>query len=226
MADFRFSTPEMLDEALCLAVSERLKEAVALRGCATLVLSGGSTPRALYQQLAQTPLRWDCVTVLLADERWVASDHEDSNEGMLRRLLLQGEAASAHFLSLCPGYPDVQANLKIVEAQVSELPPFDAVLLGMGLDRHTASLFPCSEQIAEAMATSASVVMTRPTTAPHRRLSLSRTRLANCRWGALHIVGDDKVRVLKAMEPDAPAVTAPVSAFLPPRGSFEVWRSP
>jgi len=226
MPDVLFATPETLDEALRLAVSERLQSAIALRGSATLVLSGGSTPRALYQQLAQTPLRWDCVTVLLADERWVAVDHEDSNEGMLRRLLLQGEAASAHFLSLCPGYPDVQANLEIVEAQVSELPTFDVVLLGMGLDGHTASLFPCSEQIAEAMTTPASVVMTQPKTAPHRRLSLSRTRLANCRWGALHIVGDDKVRVLKAIEPDAPAVNAPVSAFLPPRGSFEVWRSP
>lgn len=226
MSEQAFGTAEALDQALCSAVANRLAEAVALRGSATLVLSGGSTPRELYRLLAKTSLPWQKITVLLADDRWVPLDHEDSNERMVRELLLRGEAASAHFLSLAPAYPDEAANLLQVEAALTQLPTFDVVLLGMGLDGHTASLFPCSAEINHAMTTTARVAMTQPAAAPHRRVTLTRRRLEDSRWGAVHIVGDEKSRVLEGINQDTSETSTPVAAFLPPRGHFEVWQAP
>ena len=225
MSEQAFGTAEALDQALCSAVANRLAEAVALRGSATLVISGGSTPRELYRLLAKTSLPWQKITVLLADDRWVALDHKDSNERMVRELLLRSEAASAHFLSLAPVYPDEAANLLQVEAALTQLPTFDVVLLGMGLDGHTASLFPCSAEINHAMATTAGVAMTQPAAAPHRRVTLTRRRLEDSRWGAVHIVGEEKSRVLEGISGETPENSTPVAVFLPPRGHFEVWQA-
>ena len=225
MSEQAFGTTEALDQALCSAVANRLAEAVALRGSATLVVSGGSTPRELYRLLATTNLPWQKITVLLADDRWVAQDHEDSNERMVRELLLRDEAASAHFLSLAPAYPDEAANLLQVEAALAQLPTFDVVLLGMGLDGHTASLFPCSAEINHAMTTTARVAMTKPAAAPHRRVTLTRRRLEDSRWGAVHIVGEEKSRVLEGINGETPENSTPVAVFLPPRGHFEVWQA-
>lgn len=226
MSERQFPTTEALDESLCQAISERLEEALQRRGAATLVISGGSTPAGLYRKLARSVLPWNKITVLLADDRWVAGNHRDSNEGMVRELLLQDHAADAHLLSLSPDFPDEGNNLVQVERLVSQLPTFDVVLLGMGLDGHTASLFPCSAEITHVMTTTDSVAMTQPTTAPHRRISLTRKRLEDSRWGALHIVGGDKLKVVKSISSTTAQTEIPVSAFLPPRGKFDIWYAP
>ena len=100
MSEHRFSTPEALDSALCENVSNRLGQALARRGAAYLVVSGGSTPRGLFGRLANADLEWSKVTVLLADERWVSTTHPDCNESLVRRTLLQNKAAAANFQSL------------------------------------------------------------------------------------------------------------------------------
>lgn len=225
MSEQHFETPALLDRALADSISEQLQTAIAARGEATLVVSGGSTPKGLFAELTNRALDWSKVTILLADERWVAMEHNDRNEAMLRERLLSGHASAATLLSLAALYPDVEGNLAQLRAQLDALPSFDVVVLGMGGDSHTASLFPCSAEIQEGLSTHEAALMTNPTTAPHARVSLSRQRLANTRCGIVHIVGADKLAVIEKAR-GAQASTAPIAAFLTPETDFTVWYAP
>ena len=93
MSDWHtFADRESLDRALGTHVASRLQEGIAERGTAHLVVSGGSTPIKLFSMLADADIEWGRVVVLLADERWVPVDHEDSNERLVRETLLTGKA--------------------------------------------------------------------------------------------------------------------------------------
>jgi len=222
MSEHLFDSPEELDIALADFITTTLSDGIAKRGQASLVVSGGSTPKGLFATLAKAELPWSDVTILLADERWVPIDHSDSNERMVRELLLQNHASTASFLSLVPNYPDQASNIIEVQRSLSALGTFDIVILGMGGDSHTASLFPCCDEIEEGLTTQDSVLMTHPKTAPHARVSLSRSRLADTRHGIVHIVGDDKHAVLQEALTKSTS-EAPISAFASKEGGFETW---
>lgn len=99
-----FDNPERLANALADHVAERLSAAIASNphGVATLVVSGGKSPVAFFQALAQKPIEWSKVAISLADERWVPTEHADSNAGLLKRYLLQGPAQKSRFLQPVP----------------------------------------------------------------------------------------------------------------------------
>lgn len=181
-----------------------LAGAIAAQGSATLVVSGGSTPKPLFERLAKDrALDWSAVTILLADERVVPPHHPDSNEGMLSRTLLDGSPSAARFVSL---YEDGLAEgepsaLRAVAARVEPLDaPFDVVLLGMGDDGHTASLFPDSPQLEAAMAPDAPmpVSLQHPASQPLVRLSLTAARLWRSHRLWLHLTGDGKRATFEA----------------------------
>lgn len=114
----------------------------------SLALSGGRIARACYEHLAGTSaLDWSAVEVLFSDERWVPVDHEDSNEGMARRALLDRVPVSAVH-SIREAGSTVEAAADAYDRLVAGLPPLDAVHLGLGEDGHTASLFPGSPATA------------------------------------------------------------------------------
>ena len=224
----RFDTREALDEALATAIADRLREGVEQRGSASLVVSGGSTPKGLFTQLSQLDdhaIDWSAVSVLLADERWVDIDDPDRNEGMVREHLLTGKASRATFISLIPEYGQEADNLARVRSTLADIPDFDVVVLGMGEDGHTASLFPCSPELEEGLTTRQDVLMTAPTTAPHRRVSLSLQRLRRVRFGLVHIVGERKLQVLEEAESSGDDRQFPIAAFLGKDG-FDVWYAP
>jgi 6-phosphogluconolactonase len=226
MSEHLFDCTQTLDAALCHEVTTVLADACARRGEATLVVSGGSTPKGLFRKLSTSELPWEKITVLLADERWVPLDHKDCNESMVRQNLLQDKAAQAQFLSLLPAFPERDENLNVVSEALSALPTFDVVILGMGLDAHTASLFPCSDQLKEGLTTTAAALMTEPTTAPHERVSLSRSRLSDCRHGLIHIVGEEKKHVFDRAQAAGNAMTSPIAAFATGESPFSLWYSP
>src|SRR5471032_2787343 len=95
-----FKKPVLLADGLALKVAEQLRAAIEARGTAVLVVSGGRSPVAFFQNLAKQALDWSKVTITLADERWVPVEHAYSNAGLLKKYLLQGPAAKAKFLSL------------------------------------------------------------------------------------------------------------------------------
>lgn len=192
-----------------------LTNAIAERGAAYLVVSGGRTPQALFQTLAATPLAWDKVTILLADDRYVPVDAEQSNERLVKATLLQDYAASANFISLYAEAEHAFAAVPEILKRVANLPTFDAVILGMGEDGHTASLFPCSAQLSAGLSDAAPAVLaTEPTSAPFQRISLSKARLLNSRHIFLHLVGENKFPVLQQALANTDPMQMPIRAFL------------
>ncbi|HEY9806441.1 MAG TPA: 6-phosphogluconolactonase [Candidatus Obscuribacterales bacterium] len=132
-------------------VVEKIQAAIAERGQCTIALSGGSTPKPLYQALATQDLPWDKLHVFWGDERYVPADHPDSNQGMARQAWLdrvQIPAANIHPMVTEAADPaiaaqDYESHIRdVLQVQDHPFPALDLVLLGLGDDGHTASLFP------------------------------------------------------------------------------------
>lgn len=223
----RYSNSDELVQALSQRIGKILKNAVDKRDRASLVVSGGRTPIALFETLSQMKLPWDKVVITLADERWVEPTSEDSNEKLVRDKLLQNQARGATFLSLKSDFPTPEEGRLAVEENLLGLPrPLDVLILGMGTDGHTASLFPCSDELDYAMAPERGerLVVVHPKTAPHERISFSLPTLLDSRHIFLHLEGEKKAQVLdKALESDD-VKEMPIRAFWQNRQTpFEIY---
>jgi len=215
-----FPGPWALAEALAVAVADALRAGIRDRGRATLVLSGGTTPRRFLEALSTQVLEWRAVTITLADERWVAPDHARSNERLVRDNLLHGAASAAIFVPLfTPDASDPESGIvEIATKFAAALPlPFDVVVLGMGGDGHCASLFPGGDNLAAAMRADGKdlVLPMRAPAAEEPRITLTLTALTRTRAMYLHIEGTDKKHVLEqALAGTAPFEQAPTAAVL------------
>ena len=177
-----------------------LEQAIETKGNASLAVSGGSTPKPLFAYLSQQVMAWDKVTVTLVDDRWLPQSHENSNEKLVKENLLVANAQGANFVSLLTS----DDNAELAEQEVSRRldaidKHFDVLILGMGEDGHTASLFPCSEQLSAGLDLSRelSAIATQPTTAPYQRMSMSLATIVNAHHVFLHLTGETKKQVLQ-----------------------------
>ena len=212
-----FDSIEDLATALAAQVAQDLARGIEQHGRASLVVSGGQTPAPFFRALARTPLDWGRVAVGLVDERWVACDHEDSNERLVRETLLTHHAAAARFVPMKNAAPSAAAGQPACEAAVADLPrPFDVVVLGMGNDGHTASLFPQAPQLARGLdrALAALTVAVDPVTAPHERMSLTLRGLLDARRVVLLLSGPAKWQVYQRAREAGPPAALPVRAVL------------
>ncbi|MDQ4075605.1 MAG: 6-phosphogluconolactonase [Chloroflexota bacterium] len=156
-----FDSEEAWVEGVTSAIAARLRAALADRAQATILLAGGSTPSPVYQALAQTEgVDWSRVHFFWGDERHVPPNHEKSNFRMVRETLLKPLGISSddprvHWVPTRSATPREDASLYEQNLRLffhlmpGEAPRFDVVLLGMGSDGHTASLFPNTEALDE-----------------------------------------------------------------------------
>lgn len=211
----KFTDSNALNAAFASEISAQLQQAINERGEAVLVVSGGRTPLPLFQTLATTDLDWSKVIITLADDRFLPDDAPDSNERLVKSALLQGNAAAARFVSLYAPAESAEAAVPELLKRVQGLPRFDVVILGMGEDGHTASLFPCSQELAAGLADDAAdLLATNPTTAPYQRISFSKKRLAAGRAIYLHLVGAKKLQVLEQAAAGTDVAAMPIRAFI------------
>jgi 6-phosphogluconolactonase len=191
----KFADNDALSRTLSAQLAASLKGAIAARGLASLVVSGGKSPIKLFERLRAEDLDWSRVCLALADERWVEPSDSDSNEKLVRDVLLQGSAAAARFIGLKNTAPTPDLGAVSAWETFARVPrPFDAMVLGMGDDGHTASLFPGSPNLPRALnpaAVAGCVGMWSPV-APHPRLSLNLSALLDSRRIVVLIGGAQK----------------------------------
>lgn len=177
-------------------VARDLRSVLSSQPRAVLAVSGGKSPVAFFQALNRAELDWPRVDVTLADERLVPTSHTDSNTRLVREYLLQNKAQAAGWLPLVDdaadgdSLNDTAAALSFARAHFRQP---DVLVLGMGSDGHTASLFPQAPQLAEALRADAPPLLhVSPQTAPHERISLSLSAIGRTPHVYLAIGGADK----------------------------------
>lgn len=206
-------------------VLEKIGQALQERMECTLVLSGGSTPKPLYEALATHKLPWDKIRVFWGDERYVSPDHPDSNQRMAREALLDRIAIPPGNIYAMPtdgGDPAADAQKYDTTLQqyfnlaLGQFPAFDIILLGMGDDGHTASLFPHTE----ALNVSDRLIAVGDKDG-QPRLTFTATSINQARCVIFLVAGESKQPALaEVFAPDGDAMAYP-SRLIQPQG--ELW---
>jgi 6-phosphogluconolactonase len=198
-------------------VAEQLRRGIAARAVAGLAVSGGRSPIAFFDQLSRQKLPWDKVSITLVDERWVSTKSEDSNENLVRQRLLRNDAAAAQFIPLKTNEASPQLALAERETAINKLPwPLDVVVLGMGEDGHTASLFPGAENLPTALdATRPSLLVAiDPPHEEHPRMSLTLRALLHTRCVILLMQNSRKRAIYIRARDGADILELPIAAVL------------
>jgi 6-phosphogluconolactonase len=213
----RYRDLGQLSSALAERIAAWLRTALDARGGASLIVSGGKSPVKLFEALRTLPLDWQRVAVTLADERWVDPSDPASNERLVRSVLLQDAAAAATFVGLKNAAATPELGATASWERLAGWPrPFDVVLLGLGDDGHTASLFPGSPHLHEAIDAAAApgCIGMRAPTPPEARLSLNLAALLDARQIVILINGESKWRTYTAACEPGPIMEMPVRAVL------------
>lgn len=232
-ADIRIlTTPQELSEAAAEEVLRAAKEAVAQRGRFTIALSGGSTPKNLFNLLAtnaRNVLPWDRTFFFWGDERHVPPTDPDSNYRMAEETMLSKiPVAAGNVFRMAAENPDAAAAAeayeqtlrKFFQLEPGQVPIFDLILLGMGPDGHTASLFPNSAGLQEK---SRLVIANWVDKLKTNRLTLTLPVLNAARCVAFVVSGADKASVLKTvLEDDVPGEQYPSKLVQPTNGRL-IW---
>lgn len=227
-----FENRSALTEHLASRVTEHISRALETRGTASMALSGGSSPSALYKELSTKKLDWRNVFTTLVDDRWVAPGEEGSNETFLKSTLLQNNAQDAQFVGLWSDAASPKEGLGTAERRLADIPaPFDIVILGMGPDGHTASWFPHAEGLKEALgSTSRLAAVTAkpsPVTGAHlQRITLTLGAVSETPFLCLLITGADKKTAFEAALSDGAVEDMPVRAILDARPDISVFWAP
>jgi 6-phosphogluconolactonase len=213
----RYPDRAALTEALAARIVAALEDGMRGGGSASLVVSGGRSPAALFDMLSSVALDWRRVWIALTDERWVDTTSGDSNEHLVREHLLHNAAAKANFVGMKSAAAQPAEAAAARWSAIASLPrPFDYVLLGMGDDGHTASLFPQSPGLATAIdprQPPGCVAMIAPV-APQARMSLNLSALLDARRIDLLILGDGKLAVYERAGESGAVADMPVRALL------------
>ncbi len=224
-----FANGDDLAATLSRIIADELRVALAARGNALLAVSGGNTPKRLFEALSRQTLDWRKVTITLVDERWTSRGSNRSNAVSVERGLLQNEAADARFVDLYEDGMDIDDAAPILDARIAALGlPFDAIVLGMGLDGHTASFFPGGQGLADAVdaTTHRHVAVVRAEAAIEPRITLTLPTILGARFLALHIEGEAKRLVLEEALGAGNANAMPIRHVLRARRDLPVFWAP
>jgi 6-phosphogluconolactonase len=212
------------------AIAHALGEVLRERDRARLLLSGGSTPGAVYEALAETALDWSRVDVGLVDERWLHPDDPDSNAYLVRRTLLRRRAAAAPFRGLTRDGLGIEEAVRAANLHAHQ--PADVVVLGMGEDGHTASLFPQMRGLMEALESPRAYVAVEAGGCPGagrfaRRISLTPAGLAPSHARFLLVRGAAKRALLERAQSGSDPRELPVRiAWQTPGATLQAYWAP
>ncbi|UWQ97529.1 6-phosphogluconolactonase [Rhodobacteraceae bacterium M385] len=205
-------------EMMMLNLADRLtgELAEALRGHdrATLCVPGGTTPGPIFDVLSEQDLDWDRVSVVLNDERWVGEDSPRSNTALIKKKLLVSKASAATLIPLFKDGASAEDSMDALSEGLEGHLPISVLLLGMGADMHTASLFPGADNLEAALAPDAPLLMPmRAEGAGEPRITLTAPVLNGAINKHVVITGTEKREALeRALK--LPPEEAPIAAVL------------
>ena len=211
---------EMMMMDLADTLASELETSLLGNDFASIAVPGGTTPGPIFDSLCAVDLDWSRVRVMLTDERWVPETSERSNTRLLRERLLVNHAAAATYVPLYADAETPEEKLPELSEALSPLMPISVMLLGMGTDMHTASIFPGADQLDLALHGNENLVAMRAPGAPEPRITLSAKVLKSAISRHIVIVGAEKREALEKARHLSPE-EAPVAAIL--NGSIIHW---
>jgi len=183
-----FESIESLRHGICDAIVKSANEAIAKRGRFSIILAGGNTPKAIYGVLRNLPMEWSKWHIYHGDERCLPVDHDDRNSLMAKQVWLDHVDIPAQQIHDIPAELGPIEGAKAYAETLSGAPTFDMVLLGLGEDGHTASLFP--NHVVDNSADAVPVFNSpKP---PAERVTVSQNRLNNTRDVIFMVTGAGK----------------------------------
>lgn len=218
-----FPSRPAAEEALAAALEAGVRDAHAEGRRARIALSGGSSPEPAYRAFAAKQLDWSKVDIALVDDRWVDVDQAGSNQAMIQRAFASAIGVTIFGMKLPTSNPKLaQAEL---DGVYRALRPFDAIVLGMGPDAHTASWFPASPDLAACLdpqgpATVLGVdASLAPVAAPYpERMTVTLPVVGEAQQILILLFGADKKQILQQAL-DMPVTSAPIKAVIDATGA-------
>lgn len=222
MKKIKYPDSEMMAMDLANVLAAELMAILSTKDRVTLVVPGGTTPGPVFDILCGVPIEWNRVNVMLSDERWVPETHARSNTRLIKERLLVDKAAAAALIPMYQDSETPEAALPDLSRAIGPLLPIDVLLLGMGEDMHTASLFPGADRLADAFDPSAPLLMPmRNDGSDEPRVTLTAPVLHGAMTTHVVFTGKSKSKALKAARKLNNPMKAPISAFL--KGTTVHW---
>lgn len=208
-----YADREMAVMGLADVLASALRTALRGQDTVSFVVPGGTTPGPIFDTLCAADVAWDRVRVLLSDERWVPEDHARSNGALIKERLLVERAGAAQFVPFYRAGMTPQDAAPVLSDALAGATPISVLLLGMGADMHTASLFPGAQGLGEMLRADAPLVVPVTVAGQEPRISFSGPALAGAVSKHLVIFGADKRDALERARGLDP-LEAPVRAVL------------
>lgn len=218
----KYADREKLFAAVAMRCQRQLQLALEKYDEASFIIPGGTTPGPAFAQLAKSSLDWEKISIAQSDERWLPSDHPQSNQGLTARTLLIDNAKQANYVAMKNSHDKAVDGEEQCNSDYLRLAyPFSLTMLGMGLDGHIASLFPNSKPISEAL----DLQNTNPCIAIDgsgcpvagdypERMSLTLSAILNSKLIILLLTGEEKLEVIDLAVKENQPEKYPVSALL------------
>jgi len=222
-----FDTPEDVAMAATEKVVGYGQESISQHGVFSVALAGGNTPKRVYELLGSSRFKdlidWSKVQLFFGDERSVPPDHPNSNYAMAVRALISKIEIPPSNVHRIPGEVNSDKSAAAYESELRDFfgevaaPHFDLVLLGMGDDGHTASLFPNSDSLTET----SSWVVAAKAPSGQDRISLTLGAINNAARVLFLVTGSGKAQRLAEVLGDRPGAQLPAQLISPVKGTLE-----
>lgn len=210
----KYNDQEILAMSVANTLAGELENALLVHDFASFAVPGGTTPGPIFDLLSATDLDWGRVYVMLTDERWVDEGHAMSNTRLLKERLLVDRAAAAQFVPFFRAGKSAAEGCSEVAATLADKMPLSVLMLGMGADMHTASLFPGADGVGAAFAPDAPLLCPIKVSGQDiERVTLPAHALEGALAKHLVIFGDDKRAAIERAQ-NLPPQDAPIGAVM------------